>query len=134
MYNNKRFVLSIFWIIIGAVLLGLSIAGILESSLYAGFGGGFIAVGVLQTIKHLRYRNNSEYKEKVDTETNDERNRFLRMKSWSIAGYIMVLADGIGVIVAMVLKQGTIQMVLAYSVCFILLTYWITYLILNRKY
>ncbi|MBR2576637.1 MAG: hypothetical protein IKE40_05000 [Firmicutes bacterium] len=134
MNNNRRLVLSIFWVVLGLVLVVLSIAEVLDSSVYAGMGGALTAVGALQVIRNLRYRGNEEYREKVDTEVNDERNRFLRMKSWSWAGYIVVLVEAIGVIVAMIMGKETVQMILAYSVCLILCAYWISYLVLSRKY
>ena len=93
-----------------------------------------MAVGALQLIRTVKYRKDSEYREKVDTEISDERNRFLRMKSWSWAGYFTILIEGIGVIVAMVLGERTIQLILSYSVCLILVVYWVAYIILSRKY
>ena len=134
MYNNKKLVLSIFWVALGAVLVGLSVAEILDSSLYAGMGGALIAVGILQVIRNLKYQKDPDYREKIDTEINDERNSFLRMKSWTWTGYITILVEGIGVIAAMILGQRTIQLVLSYSVCLLLAAYWITYMILRRKY
>lgn len=133
-YNNRKLILSIFWMILGAVLLGLSVTEVLDSSMYAGMGGALIAVGALQVARNLRYRKDPEYREKVDTEVSDERNGFLRMKSWSWTGYIVVLVECVGVIVAMILGQEQIQVLLSYSVCLILLVYWITYLVLSKKY
>ena len=133
-YNNRKLILSIFWMILGAVLLGLSIAEVLDSSMYAGMGGALIAVGALQIARNQKYRKDSEYREKVDTEVSDERNSFLRMKSWSWTGYVVVLVECAGVIVAMILGQEQIQVLLSYSVCLILLVYWITYLVLSKKY
>ena len=133
-YNNKKLALSIFWVILGAVLLGLSTAGVLDSTMYGGMGGGLIAVGALQIARNLKYKKDPEYREKIDTEENDERNRFLRMKSWSWAGYIVILVECIGVIVAMIMGERTVQLVLSYSVCLILCVYWISYLVLSRKY
>ena len=133
-YNNRKLILSIFWIILGAVLLGLSVAEVLDSSAYAGMGGGLIAVGALQVARNLRYRKDPEYREKIDTEANDERNSFLRMKSWSWTGYIVVLAEGFGSVAAMVLGKRELQLTLAYSVWLILLVYWITYIVLSKKY
>ena len=133
-YNNRKLILSVFWMILGAVLLGLSIAEVLDSSMYAGMGGALITVGALQTVQNLRYRKDPEYREKVDTEVSDERNSFLRMKSWSWTGYIVVLVECVGVIVAMILGQEQIQVLLSYSVCLILLVYWITSLVLSKKY
>ena len=134
MYNNKKLALSIFWVVLGAVLLGLSVAEVLDSSIYAGMGGALMAIGVLQMVKNIRYRKDSGYREKIDTQISDERNEFLRMKSWCWTGYITVLVEGIGVIVCMILKEETIQLILAYSVCLIIGVYWIAFMILRRKY
>ena len=133
-YNNKRLALSVFWVIAGAVLLALSIAEKLDSSLYAGMGGALVAVGVLQIARNLKYRKDPAYREKIDVEAGDERSRFLRMKSWSWAGYVTILVECVGVIAAMVMKQQTVMMVLSYSVCLILCVYWVSYLVLNKKY
>ena len=133
-YNNRRLVLSVFWAVLGAVLLVLSLTEVLDDSIYAGMGGALIAVGILQIIRNFRYRSNPDYREKINTEADDERNRFLRMKSWSWTGYITVLAEAIGLITALILKQDTVRNVLSYSICLIVGLYWITYMVLSRKY
>ena len=133
-YNNKKLLLSIFWMILGAVLLGLSIAEVLDSSMYAGMGGALIAVGALQIARNLRYRRDAAYREKIDTEVSDERNRFLRMKSWSWTGYVVVLVEGFGSVAAMVLGKRELQLTLAYSVWLILVVYWISFFIISKKY
>ncbi len=134
MYTNKRLALSIFWVVAGATLMVLSIAEVLDSSLWSGMGGAFTAVGILQTIRHIRYRKDPAYREKIDTEVHDERNRWIRMKSWSWTGYIVIMVEGIGCIAAMILGEHMIQQILSYSVCLMLCVYWISYLILSRKY
>ena len=134
MYNNKRLMLSIIWIVLGSVLMVLSVIGKLDSSMYSGMGGALIVIGILQTVRNLKYRRNTEYRKKIDTEVRDERNRFLSMKSWSWTGYIVVLVEGIGLVAATVAGEQTIQRILSYSVCLIIVVYWITYMILSRKY
>ena len=133
-FDNKRLALTIFWIVLGILLIILSVFDILDSSIYAGIGGALTAIGVLQLVRTIRYRKDSEYREKIDIEINDVRNRYLRMKSWSWTGYIVVLIEGIGVVVALILGQETVQLILSYSVCLILVVYWLTYVILGRKY
>ncbi|MBR3641613.1 MAG: hypothetical protein IKN53_06260 [Oscillibacter sp.] len=133
-YNNKKLALSIFWVVLGAVLTALSVAEVLESSPYAGMGGALIAIGALQIARNLKYRKDAAYREKIDVEFGDERNAFLRMKSWAWAGYAVVLIEGIGSVVAKLLGQETVQLVLAYSVCLLILAYWLAYLVLKRKY
>ena len=133
-YNNKKLVLSIFWVILGAVLIWLSIAEVLETAYWSGMGGALIAVGVLQVIRNLRYRNDAEYQEKVNIEYGDERNKYLRMMSWAWTGYLVVLIEATGVVVALIMGQHTVQVILAYSVCMIVGIYWIVYMILKRKF
>lgn len=133
-YNNKRLALSIFWAVVGLVLTVLSVTEVLDSSIYSGMGGGLMAVGVLQAIRNVKYRNDADYREKIDVEANDERNRFLRMKSWSWASYIAILVESVGVIVAIILGEETVRLILSLSVCLILVAYWVSYLILSRKY
>ena len=133
-YNNKRLALTVFWIVLGAVLVVLTVTEVLDSSIYSGMGGALMAVGTLQLIRAVKYRKDSEYKEKVDTELGDERNRFLRMKSWSWAGYFTILIEGIGAIIAMALGERTVQLVLSYSVWLVLVIYLIAYVILSKKY
>ena len=133
-YNNKKLALSIFWAVVGLALTVLSVTEVLDSSIYSGMGGSLMAVGVLQSIRNVKYRKNADYREKIDVEANDERNRFLRMKSWSWAGYIAILVEAAGVIVAIILGEETVRLILSLSVCLILVAYWVSYLVLSRKY
>ena len=132
-YNNKRLTLSVFWVLLGTALTVLSAKEVLDSQ-YSSMGTVFIVIGAMQVIRNIRYRKDPEYRERINTEFSDERNSFLRMKSWSWAGYIGVLVESVGVVVAMILGERTVQMLLSYSVCLILCVYWITYLVLSRKY
>lgn len=134
MYNNKRLALSIFWVVLGLVLFVLSEAEILDSSYFSGMGVALAVVGTLQVIRNLRYRKDAEYKEKIDIEVTDERNRFLRLQSWAWTGYIVVMVEAAGSIAAHVLGQEIVGQVLSYSVCLIICVYWISWFILSRKY
>ena len=134
MYNNKRLALSIFWVVLGLVLFVLAEAEILDSSYFSGMGVAMAVVGTLQVIRNLRYRKDAEYKEKIDIEVTDERNRFLRLQSWAWTGYIVVMVEAAGSIAAHVLGQEIVGQVLSYSVCLIICVYWISWFILSRKY
>ena len=63
-YNNKRLALTVFWIVLGAVLVVLTVTEVLDSSIYSGMGGALMAVGTLQLIRTVKYRKDSEYREK----------------------------------------------------------------------
>ena len=134
MYDNKNLVLRIILVVLGLTLIALSVTEVLASPVYAGLGGMLAAVGILQVIHILRYRKDREYRAYADTEENDERNRFLKMKSWSLAGNIAFLLEGIGVVVAAILGQRTVQLVLTCSAGLLLVLYLISLVLLNKKY
>ena len=87
MKRNKY--LSIFWIVLGAALIACGAAGVLDEY-WSGMGGAFAAVGALQILRYVRISRNEAYREKIETENKDERNRFLSGKAWAWAGYLYV--------------------------------------------
>lgn len=133
MKHDRRMYLSLFWLLLGAVLF---VCGAMEviDSYWSGMGGGFLAVGILQLIRHIRYRKNEEYREKVDVATGDERNRFLTGKAWAWAGYLFVLISGVATIALKVLGQDMWSLASSYALCLLLVLYWGSYLVLKRKY
>ena len=97
-------------------------------------GTALIIVGVSQLIRFIRYQKNPEYKEAVDTNTQDERNRFIAMKAWSWAGYLTIMIATIASIAFRALKYYEYSMIASLFVCIILVAYWISYWVLKKKY
>ena len=133
MKRNRRMILSIVWIVLGAALLGSNLAGLL-GDYWGGLGGGLLGVGVFQIIRNVRYLRNPEYREKVDTTNQDERNRFLANKAWAWAGYLYVLIAAIATIVFRLLGKTELSTAAGFSVCIIMVFHWLSYLYLQKKY
>ena len=133
MKYDRRMVLSIFWVLLGAALFICSALGMVDSY-WSGMGGGFLAVGIIQLIRHIRYRKNEDYREKVDVANSDERNRFLTGKAWAWAGYLFVLVSGVATIALKVMGQDMWSLAASYALCLLLVLYWGSYLLLKRKY
>lgn len=131
--NDWRFVINIIEILAGAALLVLGLTGVVDE-FWEGMGTALIVVGMLLSIRQIRYRTNAEFKKELDVKEKDERNRFIAMKSWSWAGYTYVMVAAVGTIAAKILGHDDIMMMLSRSVCFILAFYWLFYLILQKKY
>ena len=77
---------------------------------WSSMGFAFIVVGILQVIRYIRYRTNEEYREKFDTESKDERNRFIANQAWAWAGYLFVLTGGVGAIVFKLMGREDLMM------------------------
>ena len=133
MKYDRRMYLSLFWLLLGTVLVVCGMTEVIDSY-WCGMGGGFAGVGIAQLIRHIRYRKNDDYREKVDVETNDERNRFLAGKAWAWAGYLFVLVSGVATIALKVMGQDQWSLAASYALCLLLVLYWGSYLVLKRKY
>jgi len=130
---NKRFIANIAEIVIGIVLSVCGYMGLLDSY-WSGMGTALVIVGVLMLIRQIRYRTNKTYKENVDIEVSDERNKHLRMRAWSWTGYLFVLIAAFGSIIFKIVGNDQYSMASGFAVCLLITLYWISFVILKRKY
>ena len=133
MNRDKRIYLSIFWVIAGAVLVGLAVMEKVDS-FWSGMGSGLLVVGILQILRFHRFNKNAAYREKMEVEYSDERNAFIRNKAWAWSGYLFILISAVSVIVLKLLGQDQLSMAASAAVCLMLVLYWVSYYVLRRKY
>jgi len=133
MKANKRFVANIIEIVVGIILSILGYLGILDSY-WSGMGTALIVVGILMLMRQLRYKTNVEYKEKMDIEVNDERNKYLRSLAWSWSGYFFVMIAAFGSIIFKILGYDQYSIMAGGAVCLLVTLYWISFLILRHKH
>ncbi|MBQ9845896.1 MAG: hypothetical protein IJO54_07420 [Oscillospiraceae bacterium] len=133
MKKDKRVYISIFWIVLGAVLAVMQF-GPQHDSYWSGLGIALLAVGVLQLARRIKYHSNEQYRENVDTQNSDERNRFLSGRAWAWAGYLYVMFGAVAIIALQIAGQREISQTISFTVCALLILYWVSYLFLRRKY
>lgn len=133
MGKNLRFLLAFFWILLGIVLCVCNSVGWIDDFWFS-MGLTLMIVGGLQVIRNIRYRTNEIYREKYDTASKDERNRFLANKAWAWAGYLFVLTGGVGTIAFKLMGREDLMMMASTGVCLMIIFYWVSFLILSRKY
>ena len=129
----KSYLVSIIYVMIGVILLGLDFAGMVDE-FWSGMGFALITVGVIQLIRRYRLEKNEAYREKIEIETNDERNHFLRNKAWAWAGYLFVMIMAVACIVLRIIGEDTWSLAASGSVCLMLVLFWVSFYILRRKY
>lgn len=133
MKSDRRILAWIACIVLGAALLALGAADIIDA-FWSGMGSALIAVGLIRSIHFFRFRKDEAYREKCELEKTDERNRFLRNKAWAWAGYLFILVAAVASIALKLLGQELLSMAAGSAVCVMVILYWISYLILRRKY
>ena len=136
--KNRFFTSGIIYIVLGIALFVASVAVDLGTTTIArvmpGMAGGFLGVGAISLYRGIRLGKDTEYRENFEVETNDERNRYLRMKAWSWAGYIFIIGCSVFVLIFAVLDKPDLMQMAAYGTCIMLVLYWISYLIVRKKY
>ena len=121
-------------ILLGFVLMHLGDVEIANVDWWMGMGSAMIAVAAIRLIRTYRYQKDAAYREKMDIETSDERNRFIRSKAWAYTGYLFFLVANIAVIVLKVMGQDLLALTVGCGVFLMLLIYWISYWFLKKKY
>ena len=128
-----RWILSILYGVIGISLIACNLFHVVDDY-WSGMGAALLVISVLQVLRLIRYKSDPQYKENTDTAVNDERNRFLSTKAWSWAGYLYIMIAAVGSIVFKLIDQEILMFAASGSVCIILVLYWISYLIVRKKY
>lgn len=129
----KSYLIAVIYILIGAILIGFGFAGAVDE-FWNGMGSALLIMGVIQFIRRYRLNKNEAYREKMEIESKDERNRFLRNKAWAWAGYLFVMIMAVACIVLKIIGQDTLSMAASGSVCLMLVLFWVSFYILRRKY
>ena len=129
----RRNIAGILYIALGAVLFGLGVAEKLDA-FWSGMGGALIAVGVVRTVRILRFSHDASYRETVEIEANDERNQFIRNKAWAWAGYWFVMIAAVSTIAFKLMGQDLLSMAAGFAVSILVLLHWICILVLKKKY
>jgi len=100
---------------------------------YFGLGGGLMGAGLATLVQNIRLLKNKEKFQVEETKYNDERNRFITSKLWSITGMVMLV-----IIYILLVVSGLFNIIVYLTLLSILgvfgLTLLIVKIILNKIY
>ena len=133
MKQNKRLISAVVEIVLGIILSALSFTGMIDDY-WGGMGTTLIVVGGIFLFRQIRYKTNNEYQQSVDVEVNDERNKFISMKAWSWAGYFFVIIAAAASIILKIIDLDEYVGFASGSVCLIIILYWLSYMVIRKKY
>ena len=129
----KRLIPLILEIVIGVALTVCGAVGLVDSY-WSGMGTALVFTGLIFMFRQVRYAKDQTYRESVDVEAKDERNRYIRTKAWAWAGYGFVMVSAVASIALKIAGLDTYSIIAGGSVCVLVLLYWLSYLILRKKY
>ena len=130
---DKKNIYPIALLVAGLLLTGLGCAEVVDE-FWSGMGSALLVIGIIRLLRFYRLKKNDTYREKMETAVTDERNQFIRMKAWSWAGYLFIMVTAVATIIFRILGQELLSQVASYSVCLMLVLYWVSYFVLKKKY
>ena len=133
MKKYRNIIINTVYIVVGIVLVTLTLTNKIDN-IFLGFGSGLIGVGAVLLFRAIKYHTNQEYKEQIDTENNDERNRYISMKAWSWTGYLFIIICAVIALVCVIMSQTVYAQIALGAVATITLLYYISYLVIRKKY
>lgn len=131
--KKVRLIASVIEIILGISLIICGFTNLVDE-FWSGVGVSLTVVGTLFLLRSIKYQTNQKYREEIDVQTGDERNKYLSLKAWSWAGYLFVMIAAVGTIIFKFLDKKDLMMLCSGGVCVMILLYWISYIILRKKY
>ena len=133
MRQKVKFSFNIVYVIVGCILIGFAVLEKLDS-FWSGMGSALLVVGLINLLKIHRLNKNEEYREKLEIEMSDERLQFIRNKAWAWSGYLFVLISAVACIVFKVMNLDQLSLYASFSVCLVLVLFWVSHAIIKRKY
>ena len=131
--REKKYLVSIIYVVIGLVLIGLGLTEVVEE-FWSGMGSALLVIGAIRLVRAYRFYKNDKYREKIEIEESDERNHFIRNKAWAWAGYLFVMIMAVASIIFKIAGQDLLSIAASGAVTLVLVLFWGSYLILKRKY
>lgn len=131
--KKVRMLASVLEIVIGITLVVSSFFNLVDE-FWSGMGAALVVVGSIFLLRSVKYHTNKSYREEIDVQNSDERNKFLSTKAWSWAGYLFVIIAAVGSIIFKFLGKEELMMLASGSICLVICLYWISYMLLRKKY
>ena len=131
--KRVRLIASILEMVIGITLTVCSFLNLVDEY-WSAFGVSLLFVGAIFLLRNVKYHTNKNYREEIDIQNSDERNKYLSIKAWSWAGYLFVIIAAVGTIIFKLMGKADLMMLCSGAVCLIVFLYWISYMILRKKY
>ena len=130
---KTRLYVAIIYIALGIMM----IVGVVEAKpsndFISAFGIALIVAGIVRIIKYIKITKNDETVRKNEIIETDERNISIIHKAKSTAFTIYTLLAGTAVIVLSLFGKHETARWIAYSICLLVVIYWICYWIYQKK-
>lgn len=119
----------------GAALVVLGCLEVVAiDSYWIGLSGGLAGVSAMRLVQAARYAKDPAYAKRVEVSNSDERTAFVAGRSAALAFRLSIMVLAVLCVALYPLGQPVMARVLGFVMCGQLVVYWISYLVLMRRY
>ena len=128
-----RKTLSWTYIALGILMIAVFNLVKTENSFLSSFGFALFVVGVAQLRRYARMTKDEETMRKYEIAESDERTIAIAGKARGVAFSLYIITACVLSTVLHILEKTEFATILGFSVCFLILVYWISFIIINKK-
>lgn len=126
--------LAVSYIVLGVLMVAGAALLKTGNSFISSFGLVLAVMGLARLRQYRRIMKSDETLREQEIRETDERNVMLVNKARSLTFTLYVLFSGVAVIILSLLGRREFAQLISYSVCLLVVIYWVSYLILKKKY
>lgn len=131
---KQRLYSAYFYFLFGFAMIAVAVWKSLENEFFFSYGVTMIVIGIVRTRQYRKINASPEALRAQEIAETDERNLMLASKAKSCAFFWYVMLCGVAVIILEFLNQPQLATLIALSICFLCLIYYVSYHVLKRKY
>ena len=128
-----RRITAIIFMVLGVLLIAVAAITKTDNTFIPSYGLGIAVIGVARLRQLSRITKNEESEKKREIAETDERNILIAQKAKSMAFFLYIILTGIAVIVLSFLKMQETAALVSYPAMLLIVLYWISYLIYQKK-
>ena len=130
---KMRFNIAIIYVALGIMMIVGANISKSNGEYISSWGLALTVCGFVRIRNYFMITKNEETMRKQRVAETDERNLAIVNKARSVTFYVYVLCAGAAVIVLSVLEKHEPAKIIAYSVCVLMVIYWVSYFIIKRR-
>lgn len=130
---KTRLYLAIAYIIIGLATIIAAFITKTSNEFFSSFGFALIVIGIVRVRSYFIITKSEDNLKKQQIRESDERNVSISTKAKSFSFTLYIILSGIVVIVLQCLKETQHATIIGGTVCALILIYWISYFVINKK-
>ena len=130
---KTRLYIAIAFIALGIALIAVSFITKTDNYFISSFGLAFVVMGIARTKRYFLITKSEERIRKAEISETDERNISIHQKARGAAFSTYLLLSGLSVIVLSFLALHEAAKWISYSMCFLMVIYWIFYFVYQKK-